>query len=337
MNRPACVAFLLLSAACSSKYSSPQAGEGDRTSAAHWFSSSMFFNQSIESAAVDSQSAALIAALNARGGWGNGNKFQIDSSLDVYFTDGNDVAMTFRDNGVYQPDSDLPDTVPVPATGSAGFESAEGRNCDGGDCHYLVLDTANRKLYESYQAAVFGNIFSSSGIVVIWDPAKSYSEKLRGDVCTSADAGGLPIAPLLFSAEEVAAGTINHAIRFILPNDRIQYRTYVRPATHGTGAAGWATSEGIPYGARFRLKSNFNHATLSKGAQVVARALQKYGMILADGGQIALTSQSDARSTTKWDGLLDSHDLKSLRPDDFEMIDGGKRFTFSAYDCVREP
>jgi serine/threonine-protein kinase len=33
----------------------------------------------------------------------------------------------------------------------------------------------------------------------------------------------------------VAAGAIHHAIRFILPNNRIQHHVYVHPATHSTG------------------------------------------------------------------------------------------------------
>ena len=69
---------------------------------------------------------------------------------------------------------------------------------------------------------------------------------------------------------------------------------------------------------------------------MVARALQKYGMFLADGGQIALTGRSDRTTTAKWDGLLDAHDLSSLAVTDFEMIDGGERIPYTG-DCVRIP
>jgi hypothetical protein len=309
----------------------------DQSSVAHWFPQTFFFNQNIENRSVDSQSATLISALKARGGWGNGNIFQIDYSIDVYYTDAQTVLLPFQDEGVYSPDSDFPSHVPVPAQGSAGFESSQGKTCDGGDCHYIAMDTTNKKLYESFIGSVSGGMFRSSGIVVVWDPLKIYPVNLRGDVCTSADAAGFPIAPLLFSADEVAAGEINHAIRLILPNNRIQYRTYVRPATHGTGASGWATTDGIPYGARFRLKSTYPVGNLSPGAQVVARALQKYGMILADGGQIALTAQSDVGSKAKWSGLLESRDLSVLQPEDFDIVEAGARITFSSFDCVRQP
>ncbi len=101
----------------------------------------------------------------------------------------------------------------------------------------------------------------------------------------------------------------------------------------------------MPYGARFRLKSSFDASTLSTGAQVVVAALKKYGMILSDGGTIALTAKSDQFSTTKWTNL-GSHDLSSLQPTDFEMVEAtygtdqvssAQRFNFTSYDCVRNP
>ena len=115
--------------------------------------------------------------------------------------------------------------------------------------------------------------------MAIWDWTRPYPGSLRGDVCTSADASGGLVAPLLFTAEEVAAGHIDHAIRFILPNTRIQDRQYVRPATHGTGngTARWAQDSGVPYGARFRLHAGFDTSRLTAGAKVVAAALVKYG------------------------------------------------------------
>jgi len=67
------------------------------------------------------------------------------------------------------------------------------------------------------------------------------------------------------------------------------------PATHAGGPSGPASAP--PYGVHFRLKSSFDMSQLSPPAQVVARAMQKYGMFLADGGRIALTAQSDQ---TRW-------------------------------------
>jgi hypothetical protein len=68
----------------------------------------------------------------------------------------------------------------------------------------------------------------------------------------------------------------------------------------------------------------------------VARALQKYGMFLADGGNIALTAKADTSTAAKWDGLLAPGDLAALKVSDFEMIDGGERIPVT-HDCQRSP
>jgi serine/threonine-protein kinase len=72
------------------------------------------------------------------------------------------------------------------------------------------------------------------------------------------------------------------------------------------------------------------------GAKVVARALQKYGMLLADGGTIVLTAQSDRFTQAKWDGLLGPLDLRTIQPSDFELVEAGQRFSWTG-DCVRTP
>jgi serine/threonine-protein kinase len=174
------------------------------------------------------------------------------------------------------------------------------------------------------------------GCLAIWDMSRAYGSAGRGYDCTSADAAGFPIAPLLFTADEVAAGSVDHAIRFILPNARIRHRIYVSPATHSTGATGGGDNA-PPYGARFRLRADFPLESLpNDGARAVARGLQRYGMFLADAGNVALTAQSDRFSTAKWDGLLGSRDLDSIQITDFEMIEAGERIDYTG-DCVREP
>ena len=319
---------------------------GNTSSAASWFSPAMYFNQPVDTASVDAESQTIIDNLVANGGWGLGH-IQVDFSIDVYYASASSLQLPFSSAGVASPDSDTPMTVPVDPSTAAGFESSSGKTCDGGDCHYLVVDAASARLIEVYQAQASGTqLGAMGGSVAIWSFARAYPASLRGDVCTSADASGGLMAPLLFSAEEVAAGHIDHAIRFILPNSRIQNKQYVRPATHGTGGSTWAQTGGVPYGARLRLKPSFDGSKLSAGAQVVVAGLKKYGMILSDGGNIALTAKSDQFSTTKWQNLLGSHDLEALVPDDFEMIDAdygtdavssSKRFDFTSYDCTRNP
>jgi serine/threonine-protein kinase len=142
---------------------------------------------------------------------------------------------------------------------------------------------------------------------------------------------------MLATPEEAQAGAIEHALRFTLPNSRIRDNVYVHPGTHST----FPTSGGPnapPYGVRFRLRQDYPLQNLpSDGARVIAKAMQKYGMFLSDGGTIALTVASDKLSSAKWDSLgVDSYSLQQLGVKDFEVVDMGTPITWDA-NCVRNP
>jgi serine/threonine-protein kinase len=218
----------------------------------------------------------------------------------------------------------------VPPGGA--IEGETGYTCDGGgDCHLIVIDTEGCRLFEMWRAI--------GGCHAVWDLNADYDPTLRGDCCTSADAAGLPIAAHMFSADEIAAGEINHAIRFILPNANMRALIYVRRATHSTGATSGPASA-PPYGARLRLKASFDESSMNSAAQVVARALKRYGMILSDGGNITFTATNDRFTTNKWvDVGLGPHDLTGhLSWTDFEVPELGQRFTWDGNcNCSRTP
>ncbi|MAT27316.1 MAG: hypothetical protein CMN29_20575 [Sandaracinus sp.] len=298
---------------------------------AAYFPPSVSWRQPVDEAPLDDESEAVIGWLEGADGWGNGNTFQIDFSIEVLPRAGAEPRAFTPTGDHYSPDCDT-DPVPVPPGGR--LEGEEGYACAGdGDCHLIVWDAAGETLWEMWRADIEGETFAG-GCLAVWDTARDYGDVGRGLDCTSADAAGLPIAPLLFTADEVASGEIRHAIRFILPNGRIRNRVYVPPATHSTGATDGA-DDAPPYGARLRLRADYPVESLpSEGARVVARALQRYGMILADAGQIALTAQSDRLTTAKWEDLLGPRDLSDLEVGDFEMVRAGERRTFTG-DCVR--
>jgi len=299
------------------------------------------FYADVSDAPRAADSASIIAGVQSRGGWGLG-RFQIDFSMEVLVADAGTARRSFvpDEESFWSPDCD---TAPVPLPAGGRLEGESGYACDGGgDCHLLVHQ--GNRLYEMGRANLVGTSFVG-GCLVVWDLGRDYWAPAsppsfgRGDGCTSADAAGLPIAPLLFTADEVAAGEIAHAIRFILPNDRIRHRTYVHPGTHATPTASGGTDT-PPYGSRWRLKADFDESRLpTEGAKVVARALKRYGMILSDGGKVALTAQADTSSTAKWDGLLGSRDLEAIAVTDFEVVDGGAAYAWGIGDteCNRDP
>lgn len=271
--------------------------------------------------------------LTDNGGWGTG-VMRVDFSLEVLFADESTANLPFLTTGdFYRPDCDeLP--VPVPVGGA--LEGETGYVCvSDGDCHLIVADRRVGRLFEMWRANIVDGTFYG-GCLAAWDMTRVCGPAGRGEECTSADAAGFPSAPLLFTADEVAAGRIDHAIRFILPNARMSERSYVHPATHGTTATR-GPPEAPAYGSRWRLRADFPLATLpTDGARVVAVAMQQYGIALSDGGNIALTARSDRSTAASWSGLLDTRDLVLLQPNDFEVIDTGTPIA-RTFDCVRTP
>jgi hypothetical protein len=305
-------------------------GGGYAQSAGPYFKQPMFWNEVVAGRPKAGNSDAIIAALAGAGGWGNNGRFTIDFTFDVLTADAATPKRAFTKTSEHiAPDCD---DAPMPVPAGGNVEGNPGYACNnGGDCHLIVHDPVAGTLHELYRASITGQSFRG-GCLAVWNTNAVYGDKLRGEQCTSADAAGFPIAPLLFSADEVAAGEIAHAIRFVLPNNRVK-RGYVRPATHGTSTTGGTNAP--PYGVHFRLRADFPVHTLpSQGARVVARALQKYGMYHADGGQVALTAQSDRHTSAKWAGLLAPHDLNALAVSDFEVIDHGPMIQLT-YACAR--
>ncbi|HWA54258.1 MAG TPA: hypothetical protein VG816_08820, partial [Solirubrobacterales bacterium] len=137
---------------------------------------------------------------------------------------------------------------------------------------------------------------------------------------TSADAAGLPVFPGLVRYDEVAAGQLDHAIRVTFDSTR---NAWAHPASH---CAGDTSSPNAPaMGTRLRLKAGYGLGGFSGGAKVIAEALKRYGMIVADNGSNWYFSGSSDR---RWnDENLDQ--LKRIPGNAFQVV----RSAAAAHSC----
>ena len=305
------------------------------------FPSGAIWNQDISAQPPDPNSAKMIAASI---GWGTGTtQFQIDFSMHTLYTAGQSTTPTalVQEPGYYLPDCDTGVTVPLPAAGA--IEGSSNYSCDiaNNDCHLFVVDGST--LYESYQTTVDAGGLHSLCLVK-WRLDLVYPQNGRGDGCTSADAAGFPMAPLIFGPDEVYAamqgsGDLGHAIRFVLPNGRMRRGAYVYPASHN-GAPSSPSPDAIPYGAHLRLRAGFNISGYNPAAQVILRTLKKYGMFLSDGGSVPLTADDGMFSTHAWSDLgIDSHSLFGAALSDFDVMPLGPVIAYDnsspSAQCVR--
>jgi len=186
------------------------------------------------------------------------------------------------------------------------------------DRHLLIVDCINRTLYELY------NVWYDTGAAK-WRAGSGAFFDLktnarRPDGWTSADAAGLAIFPGLVRYDDAwnpAVTDIGHAFRVTVRATN----GYVYPASHRAGG----TAGALPMGARLRLKASVNGAdpalrTSDPHVQKIFRAMQKYGLIVADNGSdMYITGTFD----TRWDNGILNPAFALLSASDFEVVQLG--------------
>jgi hypothetical protein len=193
------------------------------------------------------------------------------------------------------------DTGPYPVGSDTLIES-------GSDHHALIINKDTCTLDELFNLSWSGSTWSAGSGAIF----PLGSNALRPLGWTSADAAGLPIFPGLVRWDEVQAGAINHAIRFTAAQTD---KSFLWPARHQAGTA--ANPSLPPMGARFRLNAGYDLTRFSAQAQVILRAFQHYGLILADNGSNWFFSGTEDAA---WpDSLLS--ELKTVPAGQFEAID----------------
>jgi len=184
----------------------------------------------------------------------------------------------------------------------------EGGSASTGDRHAIMVNPKTCTLFELYDAT-YSRSGSTAGSGAVW---KLRSNALRPASWTSADAAGLPILPGLLTYSEVKSGKVTHAIRMTA---EMSDKAYIWPARHEAGSSNDPSLP--PMGARFRLSASFDIAKYSTQAQVVLRAMQQYGLILADNGS---NWYFQGAASNKWPDALIA-ELKTIPASAFQAVD----------------
>ena len=191
---------------------------------------------------------------------------------------------------------------------------------DSNDRHLLMVDCTNRTLYELY------NVWYSNAEHRWYAGSGAFYDMTRNDRrpegWTSADAAGLAIFPGLVRYDEAAnsaVAEINHAFRVTVRTSN----GHVYPASHTAGS----TAGALPMGARLRLKKLVNGVdpatrTTDPTARKIFRAMQKYGLIVADNGSdMYISGTFDVR----WNNGTLNPAFSALSASDFEVVQLGWR------------
>ncbi len=268
------------------------------------FPASNPWNQRVDKLPVSADSAQLIASIGldapvhadfGSGTW-DGGPIGIPFDVVSHTTPRSRVSFEYADES---------DRVRYPIPRSVHIEGGPHAT---GDRHAILVDKHACRLYELYDLHHTSKGWTA-GSGAVWSLRSNH---LRRAGWTSADAAGLPMFPGLARWDEVSRGTIDHALRFTAPETR---RAYVYPARHYASSSNDPALP--PMGLRVRLKATVNVSSFPRQARIVLRALQRYGMILADNGSPWYVSGAP---NPHWSND-DLHSLGRLTGADFEVVD----------------
>ena len=323
------------------------------------FPSDYPWNQNIANAPVAANSAAVIAhigsSITVHPDWGEDSSTNGKSALygiPYNVVHGNTTAKinVIIDN--YPGESDIV-PVPIPADAVIEGDYQNGPNPNGGgynsgqrgDSHLLVWDEDTDTAYELYgvtrpsDPTLFPN---TNGVELphtdgLWHAAQETvwhmsTDQFRALGDTSADAAGLSILAGLARPDEGlptsqgGQGAIDHALRFTLPSGDVAPQ-YIYPASHVVNDSSGATK--LPLGARLRLANtpaiNAQIAAMGPEAQIIATAMQQYGLVLADiGSAMYVTGTSASQDANNNINLTWNMDdvlgLEGLTAGDFQVV-----------------
>lgn len=264
------------------------------------------WNQDVSALPLHPRSSQMIARIQAIGGDNLHADFGENPNYGIPYVvvdaDQPRVPIT------YDADGDESDPGPFPIPLDARVEGVPGTT--SGDRHVIAVQRNTCELFELYVGRQIGAGWTArSG--ARFDLS---SNTLRPLGWTSADAAGLPILPGLVRYEEVAAGEINHAIRVTFSQTQ---RGYILPATHFASSS--TDLDLPPMGLRLRLRGDADLSDVSGQALVIARAMQRYGLIVADNGSNWFFQGAHHPG---WDDD-DLNQLKDIPGSWFEVVDTG--------------
>ena len=312
------------------------------------------WNQNIANAPVAANSAAIIEhidpAITLHPDWGNdsaSNGTAYLYGIPVNIVHGNSTPKINVEIDSYASESDIV-PVPIPANAVLEGDFQNGPNPNGpgyntnqrGDSHLIIWDEDNNIAYELYAVArpTDPNTAEGNPTNGVWHAAQESvwnmsTDSFRSLGWTSADAAGLSILAGLarpdegLPVSEGGQGAIDHALRVTLPWGDMNPQ-YIYPASHIVNND--STPTGLPFGARLRLEDtpdvNDLISTMGPEAQIIAHAMQQYGLVFADLGAPMFVSgasgsvNANNQLTLVWN-MDDVLGLEQLTVGDFQVID----------------
>jgi hypothetical protein len=250
------------------------------------FSSTGFWNaQPVASAPLDPSSASIVSALSKEVTQEEGAEKGPAVNTTAWSVPIYTVPSTQATVKVKLPYAWIAPRPALQAAWSAVPLPSNAKPAAGTDKHLVVWQPSSKHLWEfwhlekkpegweAYWGGAMQNAFSAPG---------NYGPEAWSGATTGWGASGtsLSIAGGLITLEDLAKGTINHALAMAVPN--VREKIYASPAERTDGGCLEASS--LPAGAHLRLNPSLDLSTLHLPhfTLMLAEAAQKYGIFVRD-------------------------------------------------------
>jgi hypothetical protein len=248
-----------------------------------FFSPGSFWNRQLAaSAPVDPQSRGIISA------------FETEVAREIAAKTGPWIDTTAYSVPIYEVPAGQPTVQVTLSAPSPGLTSAfravplppGAKPAPGSDGHLVVWQPSTDHLWEFWRLAK-----RQAGWIASWGGTMEHVQESDGVYGPSAFSGAtrwwgasassLSIAGGLITLEDLEAGVINHALAISVPNVRAGVFAAPAQRTDGTSSSPMA----LPEGAHLRLDPNLDLSSLHlpRLTLMIARAAQRYGIIVRDG------------------------------------------------------
>ena len=249
------------------------------------------FNTRIDNLPVHSRSSAWIGASTT-----NPTAFE-DDNWGISIADNSTPTRTLH---TFYSDVVVPNFVMPPAGPNLKRQGGDYVGIWGvpntPDHHIMTVKHTDCTFYETYDdylGVTRACNDGTSGCNVQSATVYSSTSYKMGSPDSGTNAGGIPLAPTIWSLADIQSGNISHATTFTTNTASVAFPGYVWPAGENAGGCDPATCpNAMPLGTRLRLKGSFNSAAVCKSGvaakdaacNTIITGLKQYGMILSDTG-----------------------------------------------------
>ena len=268
----------------------PPAPGGPPGAGSPFFAANSVWNRPLAAnAPIDARSRALVAELNRELNgpeipWINTTEW----SVPIYTVGPSQPTTRVTLSGTqWAPLVNAWQSVPLPGT---------AQPAGGSDRHLVVWQPDSDTMWEFWRLSGSGSSWSASWggrMLGVSTSSGIYPDKMGGT------ATSVPLVAGLLTLDELERGEINHALALAVPNPRRGH--CVAPIHREDGTSD--DPDALPQGARLRLPASLDVEALNvpEATKVIARAAQRYGMILRDkSGSISLYGE-DPRPSGRYD------------------------------------